>query len=379
MKDIIAELKSNIDRQHPNPLYYQLEKQIHQMIESGVLLPGEKLPGDMEFSRKLEVGSITVRKALSRLSERGLITRTQRAGTFVAQKKEKHFPTIGFFYFLQAETMMVKRAEQLQIYLVKHNYDLKIIGFEKDYFDRENIYKEISARNLCGAIFHTVNTEACKKSLLSFEKRGFPYVRLGNPHFTGELKAPLVAGNFPKKIMDALSHLWDIGHRNIGLISSHHLNETEKLYDEFYSKHGMHPYKKWCMSIEFQGSMDEWRRFPTSQIARGYLEQNPEVTAIMVENPAACVDFLKQAMLMGKTVPDKLSLISLLDWEGLDATMPSLAAMYLSDREMAETACSLLFDIIRHGFQNEVVQEINYRLISRDSIAPPAIKMQTVR
>ena len=127
---IIEELNDWLRRDHPNPLYYQLEKKLCALIEHGILLPGERLPGDVELSQMLGIGTTTVRKTFARMSQRGLINRIPRAGTFVAEQEEKQLPTIGFFYYLQAETIMVKRAEHIQKYLAKHNYDLKPVSFK---------------------------------------------------------------------------------------------------------------------------------------------------------------------------------------------------------------------------------------------------------
>lgn len=56
---------------------------IEHLILEGVLRPGEKLASERELAEKLDVSRPTLRDALSKLAERGLL-RTSRAGTFVA-------------------------------------------------------------------------------------------------------------------------------------------------------------------------------------------------------------------------------------------------------------------------------------------------------
>jgi len=371
VKDILGRLREKIDKEHPIPIYYQLEREIEKMIEKRIVLPGDRIPGDIELSRHLDVSHITVRKAFSRLEEKGLIKRIPRAGTFVVERKEKRIPTIGFFYALETEIVMWYRGEYIQRYLSKHNYDLKVIGYEEGFFETVDLYEEVCKRNLDGAIIQPMPTEACKKSLIFLEEKNFPYVRIGSSVFEKELKSPLVRGDGLQRIIDALEYLWNYGHRNIGVIVNYKNNEVEEGYNNFYLKHGVIPDKRWLMSVEFSGPPKKWESFPGFQIARGYLEHNPDITALIVEHPTVCIDFLKQAILMGKKVPDEISIMSLSDWGGVDATLPALTAMHLSDKEMGETACELLFDVIRNGFKNKVIKKIKYRLIERESVSIP--------
>ena len=74
---------------------------------------------------------------------------------------------------------------------------------------------------------------------------------------------------------------------------------------------------------------------------------------------------------MGRPVPEELSILSLLDWDGLAAASPSLTAMHLSDREMSKSTCDFLLEVIQKGFRKEVIKKIDYRLIERNSVAVP--------
>jgi GntR family transcriptional regulator len=75
--------KPEINRVSVVPIYEQLEASIAGQIETGVLEPGEKLPGDHELAADLEIGYQTVRRVMASLVARGLIERRQGKGTFV--------------------------------------------------------------------------------------------------------------------------------------------------------------------------------------------------------------------------------------------------------------------------------------------------------
>jgi GntR family transcriptional regulator len=69
----------------PTPLYYQLEIALRRSIEAGDF-PDGRLPTEAELGRQYQVSRLTVRSALRRLEEDGLIERRRARGTFVCRE-----------------------------------------------------------------------------------------------------------------------------------------------------------------------------------------------------------------------------------------------------------------------------------------------------
>jgi GntR family transcriptional regulator len=67
------------------PFYRQVVDQVAQLVRSGQLAPGARLPSVRELSAQLLVSLITVRRSYSDLEAAGLIVRKQGQGTFVAE------------------------------------------------------------------------------------------------------------------------------------------------------------------------------------------------------------------------------------------------------------------------------------------------------
>jgi GntR family transcriptional regulator len=67
------------------PFYKQIEDQLAELIRSGSLPPGTRLPSFRRLAGDLLVSLITVRRAYSDLEQDGLIVRRQGQGTFVAE------------------------------------------------------------------------------------------------------------------------------------------------------------------------------------------------------------------------------------------------------------------------------------------------------
>lgn len=78
--------------QFPNrsiPLYYQLEHILRAQIESGEVLPGQRIPTEQELGRDYQISRATVRQALAALVSEGLLYRKQGKGTFVTEKAQQ--------------------------------------------------------------------------------------------------------------------------------------------------------------------------------------------------------------------------------------------------------------------------------------------------
>jgi len=58
-------------------------REIQEMIQSGALKPGEKIPSQREFSQKFGVSRASLREALLTLETLGLIKTEAGRGTFV--------------------------------------------------------------------------------------------------------------------------------------------------------------------------------------------------------------------------------------------------------------------------------------------------------
>src|SRR5690242_16245172 len=67
--------------------YVQIEEELTERIHAGILHPGERIPPERELAEQMQVSRMTVRQALGRLADRGLLVREQGRGTFVAVPK----------------------------------------------------------------------------------------------------------------------------------------------------------------------------------------------------------------------------------------------------------------------------------------------------
>ncbi len=73
----------------PTPVSGQIQDYVRELIRSGKLTPGERLPSTEELARSWETHVPTVHKALTKLVAEGILKRHHGKGTFVAQREAK--------------------------------------------------------------------------------------------------------------------------------------------------------------------------------------------------------------------------------------------------------------------------------------------------
>ncbi len=72
-----------VNRDSPVPMWHQIELALAQDIQTGVLLPGTRLPAEADVAARFGVHRHTARRALATLVEKGAVRIQRGLGTFV--------------------------------------------------------------------------------------------------------------------------------------------------------------------------------------------------------------------------------------------------------------------------------------------------------
>jgi GntR family transcriptional regulator len=90
----------DVDRNSPIPFYFQLSEMLEAEIVSGRWAPGQRLASEHELCERFQLSRTTVRQALVRLEQEGLINRRKGQGTFVERGRPRSWllqSSDGFF------------------------------------------------------------------------------------------------------------------------------------------------------------------------------------------------------------------------------------------------------------------------------------------
>src|SRR5581483_5741941 len=96
-----------IDRDSPVPFYFQLAELLEQEIVSGRWEPGLRLPSEIDICSHFGVSRTTLRQALGRLEQEGLVSRHKGRGTFIEGSRPRSWllQSSGGFFEEEVERM----------------------------------------------------------------------------------------------------------------------------------------------------------------------------------------------------------------------------------------------------------------------------------
>jgi len=80
------------------PQYRQITRQLRELISSGALKPGDRLPSTLDLCRRWDARPCTVQAAMAPLVREGLLQRLPRHGTTVAERKAKPLSRVAVYY-----------------------------------------------------------------------------------------------------------------------------------------------------------------------------------------------------------------------------------------------------------------------------------------
>ena len=96
----------------PIPRYYQIVHDLEKRLQDNQYALGERFPSEKELEVAFGVSRITARRALEEMEKRGLVTRHQGKGTFVATNFER--PDFPKFTGLIDSLFMIGRASTVK-------------------------------------------------------------------------------------------------------------------------------------------------------------------------------------------------------------------------------------------------------------------------
>jgi GntR family transcriptional regulator len=110
----------DIDRTSPVPFYFQLAEALEQEIVSGRWEPGVRVPSEPELGDRFRLSRTTIRQALGRLEQRGLINRIKGQGTFVQRAQPGLWLLQSSEGFFQEEVDRLGRTVTSRILRAEH-------------------------------------------------------------------------------------------------------------------------------------------------------------------------------------------------------------------------------------------------------------------
>ncbi|MDO7836627.1 LacI family DNA-binding transcriptional regulator [Sphingobium sp. HBC34] len=199
--------------------------------------------------------------------------------------------------------------------------------------------------------------------LESFERAKVRYVRIG-PNIMLD-RAQSVRMDDAGAAALVAQHLWDLGHRRFGLVTG-----PESLSAALMRRQG---FLDKLAELGFEGQVPQAEGGFTVhggvKAGERLLAGSARPSAIFATNDDSAVGTMVAALGAGLTVPRDLSVCGFDDSWMAQSAWPNLTTIYQPIEEMGYAAAQMLLDRSGNGPQ---VLTLPYRLIERDSAAPPA-------
>jgi GntR family transcriptional regulator len=106
---------TSIDRFSPVPYWFQLAGILERAITQGLWPPGERLASESALCERFGISRTTVRQALARLEQEGMVTRRKGFGTFAAEAAPRMWLVQSQEGFFHDEVFRLGRSVSSQI------------------------------------------------------------------------------------------------------------------------------------------------------------------------------------------------------------------------------------------------------------------------
>ncbi|XOK59419.1 GntR family transcriptional regulator [Paenibacillus elgii] len=220
------------------PLYVQIQEHFKQLISSGKLADGDRIPSEKELIARFNVSRITVANALAQLAKDGWIYRIPGRGSFVGSGEgasispqaggiqgEKGvqgtaagvrkmigllIPSMADYFALRLVQGIVNELNDTGYYLAT------VLTHNSKEREREAIV-ELTRMGAAGLIIFPVDAETYNEEILALKMNKFPFVLIDR--YLPGVETNFVCSDSALGAKLAVSHLWELGHRKIAICS----------------------------------------------------------------------------------------------------------------------------------------------------------------
>ena len=305
---------------------------VRAYIEENKFSSSTKIPSENTLSRKLAVSRETVRRALERLTEEGLLIRVKGSGTYIDKEEALSWELggstgklkIGLILQGQDSNANSSLMEGIRSVLSPDRVDLRTFLTDNKFANERHCLQTVINQGFQGFIVDGVKASLLNPNLDCYQKiyqKRIPVIFYNN--YYKNLKCPRVVVNDLRCAQELIGLLIREGHRNIaGVFVSDNYQSIEKFQGMAAAlrENGVayqDDYIKWCVSDEahdpsFARSIDR------------FLKRLPHYTAVV------CCNYMIYRLVrqvlekQGKRVPEDCSLVcfdySSDDWEAEGVT-----------------------------------------------------------
>jgi LacI family transcriptional regulator len=346
-----------------------IQETLRKRIRTRAYAAGQPLPSERALAEEFQVARATVRNALGKLIDEGLVEARSGLGNYV-RKREKRTPaalrstTVGVILHRIDNPFFAAVASHLEQGLSKHGFSMLLASTKQDPSAERECLERLRREGVRGLITWPAGEVMPRAEYASVLKDGVAAVVLGgNP---SDLALDTVSVDDRSGMEMAVEHLLGLGHRRFGYISAFYRDRKDERWDVIRNH----------LLLRQVPIVDEWFVRPGAVDHEGgrkgmrqllALDQRP--TAVLAINDISALGALREATRAGVAIPDELSIMGFDDIPLAEVAEVPLTTVRQPIEEIARLAVDRLVARLRGHRGRAVDIQLKPELIVRRSTA----------
>ncbi|HEX7064786.1 MAG TPA: GntR family transcriptional regulator [Bacillales bacterium] len=352
------------------PLYLQIQEYYKDQITQKKISENDKIPAEREIMEKFNVSRITVANALANLAKEGWIYRIPGKGSFVQEgvqeftdknivdsrvngsllseskenspKKLSNRKMIGLIMPTMEDFFAIRLINGINEVLAQSDYYLVIMLTDNSKEREREAIRELIKMQAVGLLIFPVDAETYNEDILELKVRDFDFVLIDR--YLPGVETNFVNSDSVSGAELAVSHLWDLGHRNIAICSDS-ASPTITVDDRI---------KGYMDALKVRGAMINPSLIVTDvKVDYGNPEgesplyqyiKNSEASAYITLNARLGIHISRLANRIGLSVPDDISIITFDDPSSEYDDFGVYTHISQSEKEMGKEAAKILVE-----------------------------------
>lgn len=359
-----------INIKDPTPLNIQIAEDIRQKISLGHPKIGEKLPSQSELASSYGVSLITIKKAVARLVNDGVLFSRVGKGTYVASRFAqvditKH-KTLGLVLKDLKSPFFSLIVYSVEESASKNGYDI-LLSSSSDRKEKEDSQiRHFRRLGVDGLIIASMEPNHRATELIrKLHDEDFPFVMVS---YVEDSDICYVGTDHEYGAFIATEHLIKLGYEKLGYISGEKRNPLGDLrakgFRRALEQYGLAYREDFVFHLRLEG---EWNHYQSGyEIGQEFVGLSERPGAIFAYNDLSALGFEQAVLAGGLKVPDDVAIIGFDDIErDLDAPVP-LTTVHQPTTRVGTVAIETLINRIE-GVDTETRILLKPRIVVRES------------
>jgi GntR family transcriptional regulator of arabinose operon len=367
----------NTDDMSDQAVYTGKQQQIRQWIleaiRTGQIIPGDKLPSESELCGKIGVSRGSVRQAIATLVNEGWLRSQKGVGTFCIMKDRRLTMDIGLICYHSGSYIFPRIARGCDQIAHRRGFHILLNQSDYDIAREREILTKLRKRGVDGILIEPIfdgSSHSNVDLLEEIEAEGIPIVLLDNYFpdrgFTRIAMDDMAGGRL------VASHLWERGHRRIGVAYGSGYLPKKLRRDgaaRFLDEAGAGIPEEWSLACDEPVSTGKAFAALDAFLAGARAKGGDLPTAMICTSDEEAIELFKAAEARGLSIPADLSVISFDNSSLAELPGISLTSVDHPGQYMGELAVQVLLErVLNPGITCRTTSLIAPRLVERSSV-----------